>query len=90
MLDELRSVAEGFGFKLYSDDAAMAEALGAEYIPVERFGETVDVVLAMGGDGTVLYTSRMLYGSDVPIMGINLGSLGFLTSVGDADIFQGL
>ncbi|MDH3982244.1 MAG: NAD(+)/NADH kinase [Kiritimatiellaceae bacterium] len=90
VLDELRGVAKGFAFELFCDDEAVAQVLDAEYMPVERFGNAVDVVLAMGGDGTVLYTSRMLYGSGVPILGINLGSLGFLTSVGDENIFQAL
>jgi NAD+ kinase len=44
----------------------------------------------MGGDGTVLYTARALHGSDVPVMGINLGSLGFLTGVSDAEMGQAL
>jgi NAD+ kinase len=90
VLDELKQLAEKHRFALYAEDAAMAEALGAELIPVETFGKKVDVVLALGGDGTVLYTSRALHGSNVPIMGINLGSLGFLTSVGDTEIADAL
>ena len=90
VLDELRREAQRHGFKLYAEEPAMAEALGAEHLPAEKFGETVDVALAMGGDGTVLYTARALHGSGVPIMGINLGSLGFLTSVADTEIFQAL
>jgi len=86
VLNELKRLAEQHRFVLYAEDAEMAESLGAELIPVETFGKTVDVALALGGDGTVLYTSRALHGSDVPIMGINLGSLGFLTSVGDSEI----
>jgi NAD+ kinase len=86
VLDELRELAEKHRFSLYAEDAAMAEALEAEQIPLENFGKKVDLVLALGGDGTVLYTSRALHGSNVPIMGINLGSLGFLTSVGDTEI----
>ncbi|VGO21152.1 NAD(+)/NADH kinase [Pontiella sulfatireligans] len=90
VLGELRSLAEGHGFKLYAEDAGMAKTLGAEHIPVEDFGRKVDMTLAMGGDGTVLYTARALHGFDVPIMGINLGSLGFLTSVGDTEMRQAL
>jgi len=90
MLNELRQLAETHRFKLYVENAPMAEALGAELIPVETFGKTVDVALALGGDGTVLYTSRALHGSNVPIMGINLGSLGFLTSVGDTEMAAAL
>ncbi|MEE9369807.1 MAG: NAD(+)/NADH kinase [Pontiella sp.] len=83
-------LAEGHGFELYAENAGMAEILGAACIPIERFGKTVDVALAMGGDGTVLYTARALHGSDVPIMGINLGSLGFLTSVADTEMAEAL
>jgi NAD+ kinase len=83
-------LAEGHGFKLYAEDAELAGILGAEHLPIESFAKKVDVALAMGGDGTVLYTARALHGSDIPIMGINLGSLGFLTSVGDTDIAQAL
>lgn len=86
VLDELRRLSADFGFRLYVEDAAMADVLDAEHIPVEQFGSKVDAVLALGGDGTVLYTARALHGSDVPIMGINLGSLGFLTSVADSEM----
>jgi len=90
LLGELRRLSEGHGFKLYAENTSMAETLGAEVLPAAQFGRTVDAALALGGDGTVLYTARALYSSDVPIMGINLGSLGFLTSVGDTDIPQAL
>ena len=90
ILSELRRLAEGHGFKLFAENAEMAGILGAEHLPVEYFSRNVDLALAMGGDGTVLYTARALHGSDIPIMGINLGSLGFLTSVADTDMAAAL
>lgn len=90
VLGELRRLAAHHRFKLYAEDAVMAKTLDAEHLPVEAFARHVDVALALGGDGTVLYTARALHGVDIPIMGINLGSLGFLTSVADTEMAPAL
>jgi NAD+ kinase len=46
----------------------------------------LDYVIALGGDGTILDAVTVVRDSDVPIMGINLGRLGFLASIGKARI----
>jgi NAD+ kinase len=90
VLDEVKTCAAHYGFELFAEDEGIATLLEATHLPTEQFGATVDVVLSLGGDGTVLYTARALYGSKVPIMGINLGSLGFLTGMGDQEICRAL
>ena len=41
----------------------------------------LDIIIALGGDGTILRTSRNLSNSNIPILGVNIGNLGFLSSV---------
>lgn len=50
----------------------------------------VDLVIALGGDGTLLRAARAVVGTDVPVLGVNLGRLGFLTAFPDAELEAGL
>lgn len=47
-----------------------------------------DVIVVIGGDGTLLYASRLLKGEKKPILGINMGGLGFLTEIAPDEAFE--
>ena len=47
-----------------------------------------DIAICLGGDGTFLKVARKVYKKNIPILGINLGNLGFLTEVDRSDIVQ--
>jgi NAD+ kinase len=62
-------------------DAESARLLGrpaAEALPVAVLGSRSDLVVVVGGDGTLLHAARAMAGHQVPLLGINLGRLGFL------------
>jgi NAD+ kinase len=50
----------------------------------------LDLVIALGGDGTLLRAARAVVGKDIPVLGVNLGRLGFLTAFPDAELEAGL
>jgi len=67
---------------LLSEDAELGgRQLDARRVPETEFGRRADLVIAIGGDGTLLYAARLVARHDVPLLGINRGRLGFLTDV---------
>jgi len=54
---------------------------GIERRPVEELGRDADLIVAIGGDGTMLFAAQLAIGRGVPLLGINRGRLGFLTDV---------
>jgi NAD+ kinase len=72
-------------------DASLCEALGwkVQGTDEERVGRA-DLLVVMGGDGTLLHAARLLGGRTVPILGVNLGSLGFMTEIPSVELFSTL
>jgi NAD+ kinase len=55
--------------------------LGCQIVELDRMAEISELVIAMGGDGTMLAAARMVGKWGKPLLGINLGGLGFLTEI---------
>lgn len=83
IFDRLARKAGALGIELFADKQTSACLPGATVLKFDQFAKTVDGLLALGGDGTVLFCAKVLNGAKVPILGINLGSLGFLTGIGE-------
>jgi NAD+ kinase len=76
----------------YPDIHFMAERALAQQLnwPVTADDELVqkaELVIVLGGDGTLIHAARLLKGRAVPILGVNLGSLGFMTEVPRSEVF---
>ncbi|MBX7112951.1 MAG: NAD(+)/NADH kinase [Myxococcaceae bacterium] len=71
-------------------DAWLAGQLGWEILASAKVGAKADLVVVLGGDGTLIQAARLLQGRAVPIMGINLGSLGFMTEFPLSDAMAAL
>jgi NAD+ kinase len=66
---------------LPDSDSLDAPAGLVERIPEDEIANRADLVIAIGGDGTLLYAARLVAHRGVPLIGINRGRLGFLTDV---------
>ncbi len=74
---------------LVSESDALACAVkDVTVVPEREIGKRADLVIAVGGDGTLLYAARLVTGHGVPIVGVNRGRLGFLTDVMPQDMLS--
>jgi NAD+ kinase len=72
---------------LVSEDAELDPGFGGVSRVAEReFGSRADLLIAIGGDGTLLYGARLVARHKVPLLGVNRGRLGFLTDVMPQDM----
>lgn len=54
---------------------------GADVVPGSRIKDLSDLLVVLGGDGTLIHAAALLEGAPIPILGVNMGSLGFMTEV---------
>lgn len=87
-LDEINAVAGDFGASVAVEGRLAAMVPGVRTVDVEH--DDLDLLISLGGDGTLLRAARSIFGRDIPVLGINLGSMGFLTSVSGSGIEGGL
>lgn len=76
-----------------ADTAALApHAEGVRTVEKDRLPGQVDMVLVLGGDGTLLGMADCIgaAGTDIPILGVNFGGLGFLTEITLPEVFPSL
>lgn len=79
------------GYQVSMDEVTAAYGSNQRVISRDKIGAMhPDFVLVLGGDGTLLSAARAVAADGVPIVGVNLGSLGFLTEVPLSELYQTL
>ncbi|MCY4067620.1 MAG: NAD(+)/NADH kinase [Acidimicrobiaceae bacterium] len=76
---------EGHQVRVAQDQQDTA-ARAAPRVAAEDFADGLDVVVTLGGDGSILRAVELIGAADVPILGVNFGRMGYLTEVAPADV----
>jgi NAD+ kinase len=88
-LRELIGLLEKRGCEALVEKETAAE-LGARGLDYAALGERADLAVVIGGDGTMLAAARNLVRTRVPVVGVNLGRVGFMTDIGHRDLRGGI
>ncbi|HYO47837.1 MAG TPA: NAD(+)/NADH kinase, partial [Gemmatimonadota bacterium] len=83
ILGLLTTYLDGKGWRA-AVDPAIRDRLGLDADPLDWNSLEADLVITLGGDGTMLRAARALAGRPVPVFGVNMGGLGFLTATSAA------
>ena len=80
-LDSMLSFFTDQNIKLYIDDSSNYKNDNGEYLSHKEFSENIDLLVVFGGDGTLLNSARQYLEYEIPILGVNMGNVGFLTDI---------
>lgn len=78
------------GIELVGEPRQQAEVFDFELSEVEKFKNDVDLIIVLGGDGTMISTARLTGEREVLVLGINYGSLGYLTEFRIEEMFPAI
>ena len=89
VLPDLLTWLRDHGYEVIIEPQTSNYIQGEQPVPLSRWHRGhLDLVVVLGGDGTLLSAVRATAATDAPLLGVNLGSLGFLTDVPLSSLFQ--
>lgn len=87
---ELAAWLKNRDIKLIGRALEEAEICPVEEVGAEEFQEKADLIVVLGGDGTMIAAARLLGKREIPVLGINYGSLGYLTEFRIEEMFAAM
>ncbi len=79
-------LAQEVGQVLQKYDISIWQGVAHDYASLEKAAPGLDLLITLGGDGTIVSASRVVAQHGVPVLGINLGRLGFLAEVEPSEV----
>jgi len=83
-------LGKGYTVRVVADEALVLDGDGVHTVLEPDLALDAALIVAVGGDGTMLHAARMAAVADVPVLGVNRGRLGFLADVGPEQMLQSL
>lgn len=75
------------GYEVFVD-LETASAMNIEGTPRSQIPSMAEVMIVIGGDGTMISVSRLVAEKGIPILGVNIGGLGFLTAIQKDELYK--
>lgn len=75
---------------IYDEDSAAVEGTKYCYTNAEVMPDDVDCIIVLGGDGTLIQAARDLNERNIPLLGVNIGTLGYLTDTDMNNVYDTL
>jgi len=90
IVPELTGWLRARGIQVLCDEVTAEYAGEGDGLPREQVAQGCDLLVVLGGDGTLLAAARALRGREIPLFAVNLGGLGFLTAISTDEIYPEL
>src|SRR5258705_5550899 len=85
-----RGIALAGGREIERERMEDATGCPVETVDADKLPSSVDLILVLGGDGTMIATARIIGDGEVPVMGVNFGGLGYLAEFRIEELYTAL